>query len=77
MKTLQALAEWMAPRAKAVAAGVGAAVLMFKSALADGVTIGEWVEIVSTALAVAVATYAVPNGAKPAAVRPSRNGTQP
>lgn len=78
MNTLRALAEWMAPRAKAVVAGVGAVVLLLLGLLPDGLTVEEWTLLITTALAQGGIVYAVPNAAaKTAAVRASRNGTQP
>ena len=73
MNALKALAEWMAPRAKAIAAGVAPVVLLLLALMPDGLTLDEWTQLVLVGMASAGITYAVPNAAaKPAAVKPSR-----
>ena len=61
MRYLTAVAEWMAPRAKAIAAGLSTFAAGLLAALPDGVTLAEVLSIVVVTLGAAGATYAVPN----------------
>lgn len=61
---LKAIADWAAPRAKAVAAGLVPAVLAYLSLKSDGVTADEWALILAALFGTSGAVYAIPNAAK-------------
>lgn len=61
---LKALGDWLAPRAKAVAAGAVPALLAFLSLKADGVSADDWALILGLLFGVSGTVYAIPNAAK-------------
>ena len=61
MNVLTTIAEWAAPRAKAIAAALGSLVLLFIHYMPDGITLEEWAVMVTEALALMGVTYAIPN----------------
>lgn len=61
MKTLKEIAEWMAPRAKAIGAALATLATGLVAALPDGVTVAEALALIIATLGAAGVTYAVPN----------------
>lgn len=61
MKLLNALAQWMGPRAKAVAGGAMTVVLQLLVDMRDGLTLDEIITLVMLAGTVSGIVYAVPN----------------
>lgn len=71
MKFLTAVAEWMKPRAKAVAAASGTLITLFYGLQQDGGMSGDdWMTLVGAVLTAAGLTYAIPN--LPAGSTPKR-----
>lgn len=61
---LRAVSDWLAPRAKAVAAGALPALLAFLSLKADGLSVDDWALILGLLFGVSGTVYAIPNAAK-------------
>ena len=59
--------KMLAKYAKAIVAGLVPGVIMFFTVRAGGVTAGEWELIITTILAAAGITWAVPNEPEPTA----------
>jgi hypothetical protein len=63
LRFLQAVAEWCAPRGKAIVAGLAPAALMFIGFAQDGLDAYEVTMLITAVLGGFGITYAVPNAA--------------